>query len=393
MDKAEKVFEISKIITRSLAGELEEGEQKRLNEWLISSEQNRKLYERLRDEASFSRHLKAYQRLDATEALEELLKEKSGREHLAWRRKLLQGFKYAAIVVLVLGISWLVYERRLSPGVPESIVPSVIPAGGSKATLTLASGEVMALSGGVASQIQTSEKILIRQDSGRLEYQLTERRRSSGEERFNQIDIPRGGEFTLVLSDGTKVWLNSESRLKFPEEFVGQQRRVYLEGEAFFEVTPDKEHQFVVVTERAAVTVYGTSFNVTDYRDDADMSVTLVSGSVGLKTAVTREQLRLVPGEQALLMGDNLSKRQVDVTDYTAWKEGRFVFTSVRLEDMLRRVARWYNIDVTFASEKSRNRAFTGEFRKYDDFNEILDIISMTNEVKICAEGQQITVY
>ena len=140
----------------------------------------------------------------------------------------------------------------------------------------------------------------------------------------------------------------------------------------------DPEKRFEVQTESAEIRVYGTEFNILAYKDEREITTTLVKGSVGIKVKGTKERVRLEPGEQACLVGNKITKREVDTEIYTAWMKGRLVFKSVRLEDMLRRLARWYNVDVVFSEESLKDVTFTGEVKKYEDFTEILEVIEST---------------
>ena len=196
-----------------------------------------------------------------------------------------------------------------------------------------------------------------------------------------------------MLSDGTQVCLNAETRLRYPVEFVGDKRKVYLEGEAFFDVTHDKQKQFVVETEEACVKVFGTAFNVYAYKDEDATVATLVRGSIELKVRDSDDKVRLEPGEQGTLINGKLTKQDVDVEMYTAWREGRMVFKSIRLEDLLHHMARWYNVDVVFSREELKDVTFTGEAKKYEDFSEVLDIIETTQSVRFRVEDRTIIVY
>lgn len=394
MNKANEQFEISEILSRAIAGELNEEEQEKLRLWLEASERHRDLYHRLCSPETAQQKAAAYKRLDSRTALDELLREKALRRRLFLRRRLLRMASAAAVVALVITVGAYFYIHRSDEKLPlvQNEIP-VIRAGKPKAILTLASGETMKLSEKTPLQIEQEGLAVIRSDSGLLQYQVTAENPNAGARQYNRIEVPRGGEFTLALSDGTKVWLNADSRLRYPVAFTGETRQVYLEGEAYFEVSHDARHAFIVSTDRANVTVYGTSFNVMDYAGEQEMQVTLVNGSVGVDATAGGHRLKLLPGEQATLESGRLSKERVNVSRYVSWREGKVVYVSTPLEEMMREMARWYDVDIVFVREQARHILFTGEFIKYDDFNEVLDVLRTTQEVNARVEGRTVMIY
>lgn len=393
MDRTEQQFALSDMITRYISGESDEDSQAKLRAWLEESKEHRQLFERLCSKEMVRRKVGAYGRIKPEDALYKLLAEKNSRRRLLFRRRVIKTLRYAAILILLLGVGVYFYKYGQQPVVVGE--EEILGYGNGKphVVLTLANGEVLKLSGSTSKQIQQAGQIVVINDSGRLEYQIAGDDMAMMKEQYNKVEVPRGGEYALVLSDGTKVWLNAESCLRYPVVFVGKQRKVYLEGEAYFEVNKDKEHEFVVTTESVNVTVYGTSFNVKDYSGEDDMAVTLISGSVGVNTMATNEKLMLEPGEQAVLSGSELSKENVDVNRYIAWREGKIVFVSTPLEEMLHQLSRWYDIKVVFTREDARRILFTGEIVKYEDFNDVLDVIRSTYAVKAKLDKGTVIIY
>lgn len=191
------------------------------------------------------------------------------------------------------------------------------------------------------------------------------------------MKTPRGGEYTVVLSDGTKVYLNAASELKYPVQFDSKKRQVHLSGEAYFEVTRDTNRPFYVVTDAVRVKVYGTEFNVNTYGIGGTQT-TLVSGKVGIRGKSSEREYMMEPSQLAEfdVNGEFKGIRNVNAGTYTAWKEGFFVFENEGLEDILNRLARWYDVDVFYGSEKVKGYHFTGHMEKYEDVEIILNAIS-----------------
>jgi transmembrane sensor len=209
------------------------------------------------------------------------------------------------------------------------------------------------------------------------------------------LKIPRGGEFYLTLSDNTKVWLNSETTLKYPVEFAGEERRVELTGEAFFEVEKDAERPFRVVSDEQVVEVLGTSFNISSYPEDSVILTTLVEGKVNVFLGENPETSQtLLPKHQSFLARgeDRIMQREVDVSEYVAWKDGEFYFRDQSLENIMKTLSRWYDIDVVFNEPQAKDILFTGHLERYENFERILNLIQRTNEVSYSEEGRTITI-
>ena len=209
---------------------------------------------------------------------------------------------------------------------------------------------------------------------------------------FNTITIPRSGEYKLVLSDGTKVWLNSASKLKYPVAFTGGQRKVFLEGEAYFEVAADTVHPFLVETSGMSVTVLGTGFNVMAYPEEMEAAVTLVHGKVGVQTD-HRQQI-LHPDEQYVYQTTTRrgTVRKVDVSQYVDWKDGILNFDSMPLEELTRRLGRWYDVDFFFVAEELKTLKYSGAFKKYNDIRYVLNIIEEITNVQFVLNERTIVV-
>lgn len=218
------------------------------------------------------------------------------------------------------------------------------------------------------------------------------RERDKGEV-YNTLRVPTCGFYQLELSDGTKVWLNSVTELRYPVEFTGKERKVYLSGEAYFEVTHDTEHPFVVNVEGMDTRVYGTKFNVNAY-DQNLIQTTLVSGSVGIQVLATGKEVMLQPNQMAEYTRStrSVSTKEVDPYTYTAWKDGKFVFESITLELIMHQLERWYGIDVVYQNPQAKDNEFRGVINRDMDLEKVLSVIKKTSDVTFKIEGKTVTV-
>lgn len=268
----------------------------------------------------------------------------------------------------------------------------LIKPGTRKAILILNDGSVHDL---------TASKNLVLKDGGaeiksegaKLEY--TTKKSAPGETVYNTLSIPRGGEFFLQLADGTKVWLNSETVLRYPVQFDGNERRVELAGEAFFEVARNEQKPFLVESGEQVIKVLGTEFNISSYKEEQFIYTTLVKGSIEVFFRNKPEIIQtLKPNEQSKINNAawTISKSEVDPYQFIAWKEGRFVFDDQNLGEIMKTLSKWYNVEVVFDREDLRNIRFTGNLQRYSDFGEVLKKIGKTNEMKFIIENRKITI-
>ena len=211
---------------------------------------------------------------------------------------------------------------------------------------------------------------------------------------YNTIDIPIGGEYQLVLADGTKVWLNADSKLRFPVSFTAERREVYLEGEAYFEVAKDSEHPFIVHISRGAIEVLGTGFNVRDYREEQKTVTTLVQGKVVYRSErQPGREIMLEPGFQIKdEEGGSLQPRKVDVILYTGWKDGKYVFENATLEEIMQVLSRWYDIAVFYKREEVKKLHFTGDLERYKTINDFLEFMEIGGNVRFSIKGKTVLI-
>ena len=214
-----------------------------------------------------------------------------------------------------------------------------------------------------------------------------------GKEVYNTLRIPLGGFYRLSLSDGTKVWLNSMTRLRYPVNFIGEQRKVYLSGEAYFEVAKDMGHPFIVNVDGMEVKVYGTRFNVNSLEEGIVQTV-LESGKVGVTVLKTGKEVILKPDEMAEFYKDSGTVKvgKVDPYTYTAWKDGKFVFEDATIEAIMTRLERWYDIKVFYGDEQVKQQTFTGIITRHSNVKDVLYLIGETAVVKFDQKDNVITV-
>ncbi|WP_372934605.1 FecR family protein, partial [Mariniphaga sediminis] len=317
-----------------------------------------------------------------------------GRKTKLRRNKYSRLLSYASFtllgVVLATAIYFILPRFEKQSVVEEVDVP--IKPGSSKATLILDNGEVYGLSEN-SEEVFSEGGAQIKSTGDKLEYIAVTPK--EGEVRFHTLEVPRGGEYFLVLSDETKVWLNSETTLRYPIHFEKEERKVELTGEAYFEVVENKDVPFLVTSGEQVVKVLGTKFNISSFPEDAFALTTLVEGKVevSLEKSPEIKQL-LLPHDQCRFEKEEgtFSKQKVEPYQFIAWKEGRFVFENESLSDIMKTLSKWYDVDIFFNSEKASGYRFTGNLRRYDNFREILKKIEKTNEVEFIIKDRQIIV-
>lgn len=210
---------------------------------------------------------------------------------------------------------------------------------------------------------------------------------------YNVLSVPRSCEYRLRLADGTMVWLNSDSELRYPVNFAGRERRVFLKGEAYFDVARNTDMPFRVEAGEMEVEALGTEFNMNVYGDDGCLRTTLAEGKVRVSYAATRQACILEPGEQAVLEEGALSVRQVDLRDIVGWKEGRFVFSDLPLEAIVRQLERWYDVEFDFFDPAAKYYRFTGVIMRHKSLQEVLALLEETTDVKFKANAHEIEVF
>ena len=377
--KEKNIFRLSRAITNSLRGVASEKERGTLEQWLAASKKNREIYEGFKQGSYLEQKLSDYNAVNRLGDYERFITTRRKRTRFSIKTFV----RYAAILILPLGLALVLLLREKQPE-PVIAISEVITPGSHKAILTMGGGERIVLSDSTFTPLQEQNGMIVKIQNSKVSYLTpTDTLISETTPIYNTLQGPRGGEYFLTLSDGTQVWLNAESEIRYPVRFTGSKREIFLEGEAFLTVTPNKEKPFVVVSSKASVTVLGTEFNFRAYPDEENVQTTLVEGSVIMQSARYKQQIRLIPGEQGTLEIETgkLYKQEVNTYLYTAWKDGRFAFRNTRLEELFNILSRWYDLHVFYLNPEAKDIRFTGDINKTEDFNAILKIIENNERV------------
>jgi len=265
--------------------------------------------------------------------------------------------------------------------------------GSNKATLVLANGAVIVLDDKSSGNLTKQAGIQISKTSkGQIVYtNTTVSDKQAAANQFNILQTPRGGIYQISLPDGTKAWLNSSSTLKYPVMFSGHERKVELEGEAYFEVTHNKDMPFLVVSKNQTVQVLGTHFNVNAYPDEDYSKTTLLEGSVRVSLPNQIKPVLLVPGQQSIAKPSGIKVRKVDVDNAVAWKNGLFLFDNEEIHSIMKKISRWYDVDVEY--EKGiENMRFGGTVSRYANISMVLRKLELTNTIHFKIDGRRILV-
>jgi len=307
--------------------------------------------------------------------------------------------RIAAAVALLLMLSIGGYFWRNGVNDPALVVSAGkdIAPGKNGATLTLANGKRVVLNDAMDGQLSTEAGVTItKTKSGELIYNVIDRAgKKNGTEAFNTLETQNGEQYHLILPDGSNVWLNAASSLKYPVAFADHQRLVELRGEAYFEIAHQKLRPFKVLTRQQQIEVLGTHFNVSAYDDEPVAKNTLMEGRVKVITpALDRGETGTVilkPGEQSVLIGNKLQVGQASLEEAMAWKNGYFMFESENIRSIMRKVSRWYNIEVVYQGEVTEE-TFSGVVDRFANVSQILKKLSLTNRVHFKIEGRRVIV-
>lgn len=370
---------IARLIFLHVQGMTDDVQEKELNEWRSVSPRHEELFQRMLSsehvEKSISRFVKTEEEKErGWRQLQHKARSSRSARKIKW-------FPYAATIALLLSVGGVFYfsgDKEQTEILPIAKNEVQVPC--SRAVLILPDGRKVDLENEVLrSDLAQSDSLLL-VSARSLRYRDIDSPDTT--EVFHTLEIPRGGEYLLTLSDGTMIYLNSESTLSFPVKFQGKERKVYLTGEAYFKVAKNTEHPFVVTAGELDVLVTGTTFGVRAYKDEKDIQTTLESGHVTVR--VEGKSVKLVPNKQALFnkLTMGLEVRDVDVDLYLAWADGRLVYDNCPLEKILTDLGRWYNMDVFYSRDELRSYQFSLNMKKHEEFIQVLELIGKTGEVQ-----------
>lgn len=374
-EKQDEIMENDELDIRLLGlmtGELTGDEAREMERWVEESGEHRRYYRELQV---------AYVRQRGM-LREGLIRRRGERRYrkIARRRKLWRWSGVAAAVCLVFGVSVWLWRGVDEPGGSMLAEGGSIVPGSVRASLVLSSGERVDLRAGEGERLEEGTVLLNVGKEGVLEYRDS-MESVSVEERVNRLVVERGGEYRVVLSDGTEVWLNSETELEYPVRFEGRRREVRLKGEAYFKVRADSLHPFVVDAGGVEVMAVGTEFDVRS-RDEGKVEAVLVKGRVGMRVGLDSAMLR--PGELAEFSEgmDSILVSRVNVRKYVGWKDGDFVFSDDRLEDVMDELARWYDCQVFYEREGVKEVRLSADIKRYKRVDELLHFLELSTGVR-----------
>lgn len=376
--------EMKDMIVRTLLGEMTEKERQSLEVWRQESEANEAFYQKICDSGRIADRLRKYADLDVSGAF--LINQRCLRKS-AVRRLIRRSLPYAALFILALGVITLWPEGKREIMVPTG---QEIPPGSCQAELILADGKAIRLKEGMDTKIREGvSEVVIYGNS--INYSEGE---GDPDPLYNTIRTPPGGEYSVTLADGTEIWLNAMSELKYPVHFKDHERRVELKGEAYFRVRQDTSRPFYVTMADYEIKVLGTSFNVKAYEDENCWQTTLCSGKVNLTDLKNRQNVILSPGNQAICDRNTgrLIVEKVDVDLFTAWTKGEFRFDNTPMEEIFTILQRWYKIDVFYTNQQIRREVFSGKLPRFEQLQVILDIMEKVSEVRFEMHGNTLIV-
>lgn len=377
---------IIRLILGHWAGKLSEPEKKELDNWLAQSEKHRVYFQKWCNDERQDELLSKIGCYDPGEGWQQVVRKRNMRRNRRW-------WLVAAASVAILFGGLAVYRYSKIPvSLPLASEETSIYPGKRMARLITPSGEAVLLDTLRQTEIQ---QMKLHNDQGRVVIQAACGDANGDQPVYHCLEVPRGGEFSFLLPDSTTVFLNAESRLRFPDRFVpGSERIVYLSGEAYFDVKRDPRSPFLVCLEHSAVKVTGTSFNVKAYPDDTNEATTLISGTVSMGIGTTEQWIVLKPGEQGYYDATRktLLQQTVDVNYYTAWKDGVFAFYRQPLEEVMKTLGRWYLFDTHYQNEALKSILYTGKINRHASIREVLHTFELMDELTFDIKGKEVIV-
>lgn len=374
---------ISMLICKRMIGKASDDECKIIDAWRTRNKWNEEAYQRLLDPEQMQRALSRANLTDYHRPLEQM-KHRLGiqeKKYVSRRRAIIYSMvSVAASIILIVG-TYLVYNYSIKNEQSSSsqvVASNVITHGSTRATLTLDNGQKIQLGSNAAQ----NSKIIAQSVKG-------------GKVVMNKLETPRGGEFKVTLEDGTEVWLNAQTQLRYPENFDGNERRVELSGEAYFKVAHDSNKPFYVVSGKQEVRVYGTEFDIHAYPDENNIYTSLISGSIALRPiSGNGSQLMLTPGHQAVFSNADATAKvhAVDTEVVTSWRSGTFAFDGQNMDQIMKTLSRWYNFDYEFADKSLAHTEFMGGIPRYGKFSEVIEIFNRMGGICLRQNGNKVIV-
>ncbi len=382
-DKDSLIEEQIHQIKSYLSGELNPDELKAFETWLEASDNNRKLFDRINNHKLILENIHFAELNDKEKGWQKIQQKISRKPNLYH-----QILRYAAVIVIPLCIVYMIYDWNRGPqnkqAISETPTKEQLKTGEAIAYLELATGTNMILDSMTKITQTTIGGTISTQEQGTIVVDAVQADSIAKDSiKFNRLVVPKGGEYKIILADGTHVWVNSLSTLEFPTQFTGKERRIRLTGEAYFNVAPNSAHPFIIECGDKELKVLGTTFNINDY--NGKFVTTLETGKVAIK--IGHETYCLKPSMQLCAENDQIILQEVNTKEFTAWKDGLFVFKKQQLKDVLEILSRWYNIEIIYKKEELKHLHFTGTIERYSDITEVLKFLAKTNMVNFTING------
>lgn len=384
-------FYIANLVARYLSGEITPEETIKLTTWRNESAAHEALFQKICNEENQKQHFRQSTSFNPASGWKEVEKRIKKNNN---RSRYIKILSYAAVImlpILFVGIS-MKFTPPLSLSNEQMLIAQPILPGEPKAILTLDDGQTIHINKEAGNLLEKIDGANVQIDSTMLNYQVAQQKAQESKLIYNKVETPRGGEYALLLSDGTKVHLNAMTSLRFPVTFDNGPREVELEGEAYFEVSKTGQ-PFIVSTHGMQVEVLGTTFNISAYPRE-EYQTTLVNGSVKVNTE-TGKSCILKPSQQATVSPGNnsIQVRMVDAEFYTSWVKGKIHFKDQRLEDIMKILSRWYDMDVIYANEKIKDIRFGCNVDRYSEITPFVRLLEETGKVHVKINGKTITFY
>ncbi len=397
MEQFDDTFIIGRLISGYLKDDLTQEEQQQLQEWVSKKPENNEQFIRLIQKTKLKKDYELYEHIDKKAAWEKI-KNRLNITPTAHKIKFSMRLRLAAAAVVLVFLSvggYFLLGKKVNnqQQIVQNQIHDIAP-GGNKAILTLADGKKISLTDAKNGTLANQDVVNINKtQDGQLVYNISNHQNSNTQNSiaYNTIETPRGGQYHLTLADGTQVWLNAASSLRYPTTFTGKERIVELTGEAYFEVVHNAKSPFKVISNGQEVEDIGTHFNINAYTDEPSTKTTLLEGAV--RVSENNHSKILNPGQQASFKDNQVKVQDVDVENIIAWKNGQFNFNEEQLGNIMRQVARWYNLDISFQNNRLKEKTFSGITTRFANVSELLHVLEKTGEVKFKIDNKKITVF
>ena len=389
-EESNRIFQVSEWIANYLSDKESDEMSEELKGWLCEDEKNRALFEKISAQETVCEKVRQYEQENVDEAFDKFLQQ---RKQLVMRRRI-YWWSACAVVLLLLGVGCLQWMNLRSQLFEIELVKQESEQKElleGRPILTLATGERMSMPARALSfesikagqRVVSGGEVLVQQMDTTADYELM----------YNVMEVPPMCDFHFTLSDGTRVWMNASSTLRYPVKFSEKSRTVYVEGEVYFEVAKDEQRPFYVEVDKMEIAVLGTSFNVRAYPQEKLIKVTLEEGKVS--ACINDKQYSLNPGYQLCVDGkrSGVNKKRVNVNEELAWRRGYYVFKKSRLEDVATTLQYWYDVRIVMTSNISATTTYTGVVNKEEPIEVFMKRLEEVSNVKCVRQDNTVMIY